>query len=147
MKTTDQHQSSKEKDPYKIDQHRPGAKLDHGKVKAGVLGDFGLALLAIAEIGTHGAIKYTRGGWQFVPEARERYTDAKWRHLLKSRYWENDKDSNLLHESHEAWNTLAALEIKLRNKFNITEKQIKGEDNAIEKHKNTTRKKVRKGKK
>ena len=80
MKTTDQHQSSKEKDPYKIDQHRPGAKLDHGKVKAGVLGDFGLALLAIAEIGTHGAIKYTRGGWQFVPEARDGFPQLKREH-------------------------------------------------------------------
>lgn len=73
--------------------------------------------MAVAEIGTHGALKYTRGGWQFVDKARERYTDAKWRHLLKERYDEDDPDSKLLHEAHEAWNVLAALEIKLRNKI------------------------------
>lgn len=143
MKVTGQQQSYKELDPFGVDQHSPGAKLDHGKIKAGLLGDFGLALLAVAEIGTHGAIKYTRGGWQFVENAVERYTDAKWRHLLKSRYWKEDEDSKLLHEAHEAWNTLAALEIKLRNKFNITEEQIKGESNDCKEHKNNARKEVR----
>ena len=122
-----QHPCSNEKDPNDLDQHAPGAKLDNGKIKAGLLADFGLALLSIAEVGTHGAIKYSRGGWQFVSNAIERYTDAKWRHLLKARYNSIDDDSKLLHLSHEAWNALASLELHLRNKYGITEEQIKGE--------------------
>jgi len=103
-----------EADPNGIEQHRPGAKLDAGKPMAGVLGDFGLALLAVAEVGTFGANKYTRGGWQSVPNGVERYTDAAWRHLLKERMEELDNDSNLRHAAHMAWNSLARLELMLR---------------------------------
>lgn len=53
-----------ESDPSGKNQHEPGAKLDAGKIKAGVLGQFARALLAVAEVGTHGQEKYTRGGWQ-----------------------------------------------------------------------------------
>jgi len=103
-----------EHDPHGIDPHAPGAKLDAGKIMAGVLEDFALALLAVAEVGTHGAQKYSRGGWQSVPNGEERYTDAGWRHALKGRHEERDQDSGLLHDAHKAWNVLAALELKLR---------------------------------
>ena len=69
-------------DPHGRKAHDPGAKLDSGKVLAGVLGDFSLALNAVAEVGTYGVNKYSRGGWQHVPDAQTRYTDALWRHLL-----------------------------------------------------------------
>lgn len=105
-----------ELDPNGIDQHAPGAKLDAGKVKAGVLEDFSLALWEVARVGTFGADKYTRGGWQEVPNGQERYKDAKWRHLLKKRHEENDPDSAIEHLAHEAWNVLAELELKLREK-------------------------------
>ena len=72
-----------EQDPNGITQHEPGSKLDAGKNKAGVLADFSRALLAVSEVGTFGADKYSRGGWQSVPNGVERYTDAAWRHLLK----------------------------------------------------------------
>ena len=103
-----------EADPHGVEQHQPGAKLDAGKPMAGVLGDFGLALLAVAEVGTFGANKYTRGGWQSVPNGVERYTDAAWRHLLKEHMERWDSDSNLEHAAHLAWNTLARLELMLR---------------------------------
>jgi len=92
----------------------PGSKLDGGKSLAGVLGDFALALMAVAEVGTHGAEKYSRGGWQSVPDAETRYHDAEWRHLLKRRHEDFDKDSGLLHDAHRAWNVLAQLELRLR---------------------------------
>lgn len=104
----------REQDPLGTDAHAPGAKLDAGKVLAGVLADFSLALLAVAEVGTHGAEKYSRGGWQSVPEGETRYKDADWRHLLKGRHEDRDPDSGLLHEAHRAWNVLAVLELKLR---------------------------------
>lgn len=103
-----------EADPNGTDPHSPGAKLDAGKVLAGVLEDFALALLAVAEVGTFGANKYTRGGWQSVPNGIERYNDAKWRHALKGRLEDIDPDSGLKHAAHEAWNALAKLELALR---------------------------------
>jgi hypothetical protein len=103
-----------EADPYGIDQHELGAKLDSGKIKAGLLVDFSNALLAVAEVGTFGANKYTRGGWQHVLNGPERYTDAMLRHLLKEPNEPNDPDSDLKHASHLAWNALARLELMLR---------------------------------
>lgn len=105
-----------ERDPNGVMQHEPGAKLDDGKVLAGILSDFSLALLAVAEVGTHGAAKYTRGGWQSVQGGETRYFDAEWRHLLKSRHETFDADSGLLHLAHQCWNTLARLELLLRRK-------------------------------
>ena len=105
---------SAEADPYGKDPHQPGAKLDAGKVKAGVLHDFSKALFEVAEVGTYGAEKYTRGGWQSVPNAKERYFDALWRHLLASKHELVDKDTELKHLAHAAWNLLAVLELEAR---------------------------------
>lgn len=101
-----------ETDPYGKSPHDPGAKLDQGKVKAGVLYDFSEALFQVAQIGTYGAEKYTRGGWQSVPNGAERYFDAFWRHLLESRHQECDDDTGLSHLAHAAWNLLAVIELK-----------------------------------
>lgn len=103
----------REIDPNGKDPHEPGAKLDKGKVKAGVLLDFSRALWAVAEVGTHGMEKYTRGGWQFVPNGEERYEDAFMRHLLKLRVEPVD-ESGLDTLAHLAWNVLAYLELSLR---------------------------------
>lgn len=103
-----------EKDPNNINQHEPGAKLDAGKILAGVLGQFSRTLLAVAEVGTHGAEKYTRGGWQSVENGIERYYDAGWRHKLKGCFEKLDPDSELAHKAHEVWNGLAELELILR---------------------------------
>ena len=105
-----------EKDPTGRDQHEAGAKMDDGKVKAGVLADFSKALEAVAIVGTYGANKYTRNGWESVPNAVERYTDAKWRHLLAQSENMYDQESDLMHMAHEAWNALAILELTLRKK-------------------------------
>ena len=115
----------KEIDPYGLDPNDPGAKLDHGKVKAGVLEDFSRALWEVARVGTFGANKYSRGGWKDVPNGEERYKDAKWRHLLKREIeGEIDEDSQCLHLAQEVWNGLAELEFMLRksepnDKFNV----------------------------
>ena len=103
-----------EVDPFGKDAREPGSKLDAGKVKAGVLHDFSGALFQIAQVGTYGAEKYSRGGWQHVPDAETRYFDAFWRHVLASRHEERDKDTGLKHLAHAAWNILAVLEISHR---------------------------------
>lgn len=92
----------------------PGAKDDSGKVLAGLLLDFSRALNEVAAVGTFGAQKYTRGGWQEVEDAEQRYTDAFMRHLLKTQTEVIDPETGFSHWACVAWNALAVLELILR---------------------------------
>ena len=105
-----------EVDPNGKDPHEPGAKLDAGKDRVGLMIEgFCKALRAVSRVSTYGARKYTDGGWESVPEASSRYTDAMGRHLLDHLGGEElDPESELLHLSHMAWNALAVLELHLR---------------------------------
>jgi len=102
-------------DPNGISQHEAGAKLDGGKIKVGLMmGGFSNALMEVAKVATYGANKYSPNGWKSVPEAKERYTDAMYRHLLAEQQGEMfDEESELLHAAHAAWNALARLEFIL----------------------------------
>jgi len=92
-----------------------GRKEDAGKIRAGlVLGDFALALEAVARVGTDGAVKYADSNWLAVPEGKARYTDAMLRHWLAGCREERDPESKSLHAAHVAWNALARLELLLR---------------------------------
>lgn len=98
--------------------HVPGAKDDTGKEPVGlVFESFPRALLEVAKVAGHGERKYTRNGWLSVPDGINRYADAEGRHTLKE-YIEGptDADSGLLHLAHRAWNALALLELKLRER-------------------------------
>jgi hypothetical protein len=101
-----------------IDPHVPGAKLDSGKARLGlVFGNFASALEAVGEVGTFGARKYTDNGWCTVPNGIERYTDALYRHLLAhARGKECDPESGLSHLAHVCWNSLAIAELTKRSK-------------------------------
>ncbi len=103
-----------EEDPHGLKQHDAGAKLDQGKPDASLLLMFGRALREVAEVGTFGAAKYTRGGWQSVLDGINRYTAALLRHVFVEHYERLDTDSGLLHAAHAAWNALARLELMLR---------------------------------
>ncbi len=105
-----------ESDPTGRDAHTPGAKLDAGKCRAGlVLHGFARALRAVSDVGTYGANKYTDNGWMEVPDGQARYTDAMYRHLLAEAGGEKfDKDTGLQHAAHAAWNALARLDLMLR---------------------------------
>ncbi len=97
-------------------------KYDQGKPRAAlVLGDFSRALLAVSEVGTFGANKYTDHGWLEVPDGLSRYSDALIRHLLYEAVESHDKESNLLHAAHAAWNALARLELMLKEEPNASE--------------------------
>ena len=111
-----------ETDPNGILPGEPGAKLDKGKLQASLLEDFSLALKAVATISDFGANKYSRGGWQSVPDGIIRYKDAFWRHLLAGRHEELDTDSNLPHIWHLAWNLLAVIELTERERGERNEK-------------------------
>ena len=105
-----------ESDPHGKGPHEPGAKLDSGKPRLGlVLGDFARALAEVGKVGTYGAEKYSPRGWLEVPGGEVRYLDALYRHLLADARGEDlDPDSGLLHLAQVAWNCLAVLELRLR---------------------------------
>ncbi len=113
-----EYAASQEQDPNGKSAHDSGSKLDSGKVEVDLITrGFARALWAVAEVGTFGAEKYTRDGWEDVPEGLRRYEDAKNRHMLKRNMGEErDPDSALLHRAHEAWNALALLELELRSR-------------------------------
>ena len=93
-----------------------GIKKDNGKVRPSlVLSDMPRALLAVAEVATFGAEKYSDGNWLHVDGALSRYTDAKDRHRLQGGIEARDSESGLLHAAHEAWNALAVLELMIRS--------------------------------
>lgn len=106
-----------EQDPNGIAAGQPGAKLDAGKVDVGLLFEsFPNALLAVAEVATFGAAKYSRGGWKEVNGGLIRYAAAEGRHKLYRYAGEtHDKDSKLPHRYHEVWNALAQLEFAIKS--------------------------------
>lgn len=106
-----------ERDPNGIDPHEPGAKLDAGKERVGLmLSGFARALLRVAAVTTYGANKYTPNGWLTVENGIERYDDAKGRHMLKGYIEPHDLETEIEHQAHEVWNGLAKLELMLREK-------------------------------
>ena len=106
-----------ERDPAGLPPHAPGAKLDGQKVMAELtLDGFSRALLAVAEVSTYGARKYSPGGWQHVEDGQTRYRRAGDRHRLARGHETVDPESRLLHLAHEAWNRLAELELMLRER-------------------------------
>lgn len=75
-----------ETDPNGKTPNEPGAKLDAGKNRIGlVLFGFARALQEVGKVGTYGANKYTDNGWTEVPDGERRYTDALLRHLRARR--------------------------------------------------------------
>ena len=114
-----------ERDPTGANPHTPGAKLDAGKNRLGlVMHGFPLALQKVGQVATVGAEKYTDHGWHNVPDGTSRYTDAMYRHLLAEASGEQqDRDTGLHHAAHAAWNALARLELILRSAHTDTPEQ------------------------
>lgn len=110
-----------ESDPAGLSAKDKGAKLDAGKLRAAMVeSQMARALAAVYQVGTDGAAKYSDGGWLWVENGFERYSDAEARHRLKRAMGEAiDKDSKSLHLAHEAWNSLAKLELYLRDQEKI----------------------------
>ena len=106
----------KELDPNGAGQHTPGAKLDAGKPRPWLcISGFALALEAVAEVTTKGAVKYTPNGWMKVPDGRERYMEAFGRHMLALAKGETfDADTGCRHKAQMIWNLLATLELELQ---------------------------------
>ena len=103
-----------ETDPRGLKSSDPGAKFDAGKVRPSlILNAMPLAILAVSEVGTYGANKYSENGWKDVDNGIARYTDAMDRHRIKEGLEVFDSDSGLMHAAQVAWNALARLELML----------------------------------
>ncbi len=107
--------AKKEKDPNGVGQHEPGAKLDAGKLRPFlVYKGFIHALQELWNNGSKGAVKYTPEGWKTVPNAKERYMDAAFRHMDKHTLGElRDDETNTHHLVAAAWSLLAVAELEL----------------------------------
>lgn len=93
-----------------------GKKYDEGKPRVSlVLGGFSRALTEVSRVGTFGAQKYDDNNWQQLENGVERYTDAMLRHFLAEALGEEfDKESEIHHAAHTAWNALARLDLLMR---------------------------------
>ena len=101
---------------YDLTDDGTGKKYDSGKSMVGTLCRvFPRALLGIGECITFGTKKYPKpDNWKLVENAFTRYQDSLMRHYLKFLSGEiRDKETNILHLCHMAWNTLAILELYL----------------------------------
>lgn len=112
---------------YKDDKEKPLAAI--------IFQDFPRALKKVVEVATFGSKKYKRSSWPAVPNARERYEDAMFRHLID--YFIEGKnsiasDSKLKHLSHALWNMMAILELDEREAENNLVEQIKVYPNPSE---------------
>lgn len=113
---------SEEADPSGRAAHLPGSKLDAGKapVMRGVIRYFPRALAAVAYVSECGARKYAWNGWETVPDGQDRYADARGRHelALGRGEWSDDgpNGTGQPHLAQVAWNALAELELRLRQR-------------------------------
>lgn len=107
-----------ERDPNGKKPHEAGAKLDAGKppIMQGVIQYFPRALREVSRVSLFGATKYAWRGWEQVPDGINRYSDALGRHLLAEAIdGPIDEETQLLHAAQIAWNSLARLELMLRD--------------------------------
>lgn len=91
-------------------------KHDNGKPKIvkGLLQFFPLACGEVAKCSEFGGTKYSWEGWSEVENGIERYSEAMARHLSEG--GGIDEESGLLSAAHVAWNAMAVLELRLREK-------------------------------
>lgn len=95
-----------------------GKKFDSGKapIIRGLVNYFPRALQAVANVSAYGAAKYgvsfEAQNWRAVEQGQERYDDARGRHIVGELLdGSHDPESKLLHAAHQAWNSLAYLEL------------------------------------
>ena len=101
----------------------PGIKSDSDKHRPTLIfRHMPNAIAAVIECGEFGAKKYDehpmRCNWDKVEDGLQRYTDAMLRHQLAELGGEDRaSDSQLLHAAHAAWNSLARLELIIRQRL------------------------------
>lgn len=114
-----------------LDQHSPGAKMDHDKIDMSLLEFLPNALQEVCRVMDYGQVKYSRGGFLEVDDAKKRYTGAMFRHFIKESlgikhdagdpFYETEAGSRfkgtLRHDAQIAVNALFRLEVILRDEY------------------------------
>jgi len=130
-----------------LNQHARGAKLDQDKVDMSLLEFLPNALLEVCRVMDYGKVKYTRGGFLEVLDAKNRYTAAMLRHWMEesqgNKFDEGDPfydseqglpyKNKIRHDVQVAVNALFRLEVILR-----AEKDDEDPLDVIEQHFITT---------
>ena len=95
-------------------------KFDQGKVRMSLLiAGLHESIKAVSEVLTFGAKKYEAHSWKTVPNGKERYLDAMYRHLNAIHSGERlDPESGLLHWSHVACNAMFLLWFEIKGDKN-----------------------------
>lgn len=94
---------------------REGIKYDDGKPRVSeFLQDFEDSILEVTKVWEFGANKYGKSNWKDLKNARNRYTNAMLRHLLKEPNNMYDDETGLLHATHICFNALARLHFILQ---------------------------------
>jgi hypothetical protein len=76
-----------------------GVKYDGGKPQWSLMP--WEALTEVVDVLTYGAKKYSPDNWKIVPNARQRYIDASFRHLVAYAAGEkNDSETDMSHLAH-----------------------------------------------
>jgi len=90
-----------------------GMKFDGGKPRWSLLmAGMSKALEGVAKVLTFGAQKYAAHSWRTVPEGKDRYRDALYRHLAAIEQGEElDPESGLRHWDHVICNALFLSEL------------------------------------
>ena len=96
-----------------------GIKYDQGKLRlAEMITDFAPELEELCKVWEFGANKYGKSNWKDLEYAEIRYTNALLRHLIaEEQEGAYDKESNLLHAAHIAFNALARMHFILQDKL------------------------------
>lgn len=95
-------------DRFGYTQESAGKKYDTGKSRIGeMIIDFAFSLKHICKVWEFGANKYEKSNWKKVENAKDRYTNAMIRHLLAEETEVCDKETELHHCLHVAWNAIA----------------------------------------
>lgn len=82
-----------------------GRKLDDGKTRFDLI-DWNW-LSDVANVLTKGAVKYAPNNWQKVPNLKDRYTAALFRHIIAYLQGEtNDPEDGLPHLAHASCNLM-----------------------------------------
>ena len=97
---------------YKDDPRVPikdiGAKYDSGKLLFECfMGDLAPVIKGVVMVLTYGAKKYSRSSWQSVPNGKQRYLDAFYRHINAYHSGEvADEESGIAHLYHALCNLM-----------------------------------------
>lgn len=94
-----------------------GAKYDAGKLLfRPLMRGLALPLKAVAAVLSYGAQKYAEDSWQEVPNAKQRYEDAYYRHMVARNSGQvYDEESGLSHRAHELCNLMFLLYFDIKD--------------------------------